>query len=404
MRKRRAGAVLAAVTVAITMAATSGASAAKPTTPGGTVTHNATVTTSTIVGSYPTVAAHRESGRLIGDLAEHDGKLFAAHGDYGANTGPVIIEGYDLATGEFTGPLLSAPTEEIEVFRNIRGNLYGPLADPKFGWTEDSGYATTKGGTWSTFRGVGTPMIHTFDITAHGDNGLVMVGSALDDNGVNSAVAYHSPDDGATWARISLEPNGTENDVSRYYWAAEAGGKVYFQAEHLSGSKLKSFDGRRVQTLNYRGGYGGRLCWTTDASQVVSFNDRIVCTTPGGVLTFDGKGDVRTMTYDASVTDTGYGVSDFHVSDDGWLYAASGPFLLRSLDGYAWERFVHVPDSPNMWSVYVTGDGDMYAAGYGPDLYRVDVNAHDIPTVLTAPAGTGPVDDGKVWNPNKPVK
>lgn len=385
-------AVAVAAAAMMSLTAATGATAG----PDRNVSAPGSLTISTVEASVTELSPHPHaptlpSGMWLTDLEEHDGKLYSGYGDYDANVGPIQVRGYDPTTDTWTDNLLTVPTEEITIIREIRGELYAPLTDPTFGWGSSSGYATTAGapdGEWVLKLGPGTPMIHTFDVIGYGDTGLVMVGSAVAPSGKDAATAYYSPDNGETWELISQQESVNSGDYARYYWAAEMGGKVYFQADHLfEGDDLLAFDGNTVTPVRF----AGTLCSGLTVSGAETFNGKIVCDNGGMFRTFDGKKVTSVWR-----TPDGYAynmVNDF-ARHGGYLYANAKADIYRTLDGQNWEKIMHVNAPDMLFSMEITDDGTMYVGDHKGRLYRVDTNVNDLPTLA------GPSDDTKT-NPGK---
>ncbi len=76
----------------------------------------------------------------IHDLAIADGKVFAGYGDYNANTGPVNLNSYSIATGAEKHEITGIPGEEIGKLKLLDGAVYAPNIDPRVSWTSPANY------------------------------------------------------------------------------------------------------------------------------------------------------------------------------------------------------------------------------------------------------------------------
>ncbi|HEX4775008.1 MAG TPA: hypothetical protein VH234_05835 [Candidatus Saccharimonadales bacterium] len=339
-----------------------------------------TSTFTTYAGSQNTPASLQPTalGKTLYALKTFNNKIYAGYGDYGANTGPIAITpfAFDQATNTFTfastaenspcvqnigssgqplntditetwryvgsanpiDPNTGKPatgniqydfgncdqTEAIGLYRVLNGKLYAPSSDPRGSDSTDYavGTASTNGSvSWQQFgtklpaiyEGVG--MTHAFDMNSiPGTNDLWMVGSQG-----NDAVAYHSLNGGATWAKMAdVAPTATyPGGYDRFYAAGVYNGKVYFQAVMIDsnnnevGSEPKSHvcddtacTAGPSLTLNnmwHPEAFAGKMIYQTwpgvdnpSATYLVSFdgsNTQTITATPGGVYdyTIDGN-------------------------------------------------------------------------------------------------------------------
>jgi hypothetical protein len=127
-------------------------------------------------------------GQSIHTLALYDGKLYSGYGDYGANTGPIVLNPLDPETNTFLGPEATLRTEAVEALRVLDGRLYAPYTDPMGLGPGTPDYAVD---------GVpvnGFDSAHVFDMTATPGN-LWAAGSGPPDDGI----VWRSTDNGATW-------------------------------------------------------------------------------------------------------------------------------------------------------------------------------------------------------------
>lgn len=306
------------------------------------------------LATHPQAAAQSTTrGKTLTDLEIQDGILYAGYGDYEANTGPIEINPFDISGGDFTGSVLSIPTEEAMVIRSIGGNLYVPMTDPQLGWTVDVGFATNQGGTW--VNRYEAPAVHVFDVATLSGSDLWMVGSAEDPQNIG-AIAYRSTDGGATWTVVRTAGTPQEG-YARYYWAAAIGGKMYLQAQGTADTNLQIFDGTSWTTSALN------VCQATDSGRVVVFDDKIVCASEWAntVNVFDG-----TTVQSATLSMLSSRLNDLYVADDGYLYGVADGGVVRSTDGLTWEQ---LSNSMGGASIAVAGDY-VYIGTTDAKLYR----------------------------------
>lgn len=226
-----------------------------------------------LYATHPSIMAKPDSAHSIEDLAVFDGKLWAGYGDWTNNTGVVDLAFVDLATGT-PGVAGRAPTEAINVWRMIGGQLAAPWVDPT-AW----GGATPPNGGYSIsgpWRDVHTfPASHVFDIARTPDGSLWTSGAGAYE--ADGAVIYRSTDNGATW-RLSLaeaSPGGITG-YERFYWMGVIGGKLYAQAAHVGTDMnalfpMRVWDGTRWTKARDRASLG----MITQAADVEPFAGRL---------------------------------------------------------------------------------------------------------------------------------
>ena len=304
-----------------------------------------------VVATHPEASAQvTASGKLIRDLGVIDGEIFMGYGDYGANTGPIHINPFNIASGEFEDSQLTVPTDALHTFRTINGKIYAPMFDPRLSWTADVGYAErANDGTWSNqFE---APAIHVFDMTTLDGDDLWMVGSSVEEDGTTrrGGTAYRSADGGTTWSIVMTDSSTPYNPsgLERYYWIAELDGSVYMQAWGTSpAAPVRSFDGN-----DWHSGTTARVCDTMQSNQVVVFADHIVCTSfsTGHIKIFDG---VSIDNYDLPTSVNGV-TRDFYVDDD-YLYVLLTDKIIRTADLETWQDVSTAPNGA--WSIAVVDD------------------------------------------------
>jgi hypothetical protein len=171
---------------------------------------------------HPQAAAQPTArGKTIKTLATFNGDLYAGYGDYGANTGPIAINPFDVATKAFEGPFF-ADTEEVEAFRELDGRLFVPHADTRVG----ADYSVLSSAGWRQRDAFAS--LHVFDAARTPDS-LWLCGS----NGADGTV-WRSTDDGATWRlSLSVPPwSGQPDDYVRVYFCAAEHGRLHVLAAH----------------------------------------------------------------------------------------------------------------------------------------------------------------------------
>lgn len=245
----------------------------------------ATTLSFTELATHPQASAQStDQGKTLNNLRIFDGKLFAAYGDYNANTGPIDINPFDLNSGTFDGVALSVPSEALGTWKEINGKLYTPTIDPTCSGTCSAGYAVyTPGSGWEMQTPVNAE--HIFDIETLTGTDIWLFGSA----GGATSTAWRSTDGGANFSVAQTYENepGSDN-TERYYWGAAMDGKMYMQSDYSGHQNpVQIFDGTNWTTgttdLLCRVGNGGAT------PRSVVFAGRIVCSDSGQITKFDGS-------------------------------------------------------------------------------------------------------------------
>jgi len=284
--------------------------------------------------SFSTVGTHPEAnaqstyaGKVITDLAVDGGKLYAAYGDYDANTGPIAIDPFDLTTETFDGSQLSMPTEQVMIFRKINGKLYAPWVDPQAPWTSDVGYSSNESGTWQNYTE--TPAVHIFDMATLDGSDLWMVGASVEPDGVTErgATAFRSTGGGAIWNIVRTDastPNAS--GYERYYWVEELNGKIYMQAGGaIPATPVRIFDG-----TTWSSGTTKQICTGYDPGMTETIGNYIVCA--------NGRNTELTLFDGTNITHTTsqVGVTGDFYKDGGYLYALGTGGIMRTSNGINW--------------------------------------------------------------------
>jgi hypothetical protein len=272
------------------------------------------------VATHAWAAAQRTStGNALVDLEVFEGKVYAGYGDYGANTGPITVAGFDPAAGAF-GAEFTSDTEAIYNLREVGGRLVAPATDPR----TRADFAES--GPWADARPLGAT--HVFDTVSLDGSDLWMVGSKGYD-----AVAWRSVDGGATWQTALVAPPVASGTYARFYFAAVLTGKLYVHGVDSNGVShptSKVFDGS-----GWSDGpsiVGGAIGW-----RPVPY--------AGGVL-FHGFGHGRTSSvyfFDGTTSrPVGYGYDFEVVGDTVYLLDSSGS-VTKSSNLSRWQRVAAGP-------------------------------------------------------------
>ena len=203
--------------------------------------------TNTDAQNVPASAGANSFHSNIHDLAIADGKVFAGYGDYNANTGPVNLNSYSIATGAEKHEITGIPGEEIGKLKLLDGAVYAPNIDPRVSWTSPANYGRYDPATHAGSYIANTPFIHVFDVAKLGSE-LFMAGSIVNPDktvyGPTNTLAAikKSVDGGATWTidrtaaddPVVLSTYPGDGEYARYYWLAVSGGKLYTRASTMS--------------------------------------------------------------------------------------------------------------------------------------------------------------------------
>jgi hypothetical protein len=157
-------------------------------------------------------------GQSIHTLAYYNGKLYSGYGDYGANTGPIVMNPLDVEANRFLGPESTYRTEAVEALRVLNGKLYAPYTDP-MGLSAGTPDYAVNGAEVNGFDSG-----HVFDMAATPGN-LWAVGSGPPDDGI----VWRSTDNGETWSVSLRVPVTSVSNPIRIYFIGVANGRVYAQ-------------------------------------------------------------------------------------------------------------------------------------------------------------------------------
>lgn len=309
------------------------------------------------VGTHPQAAAQpTASGKQIHTLAVDGTKMVMGYGDWNTNTGPMVINPFDLTSETFDGVALTIPGESISTIRTINGKLYIPNTDPQS--YDPLGYATNQSGTW-VYQNTGLAGVHTFDITTRDGSDLWLFGSKFHPTYANSstATAWHSTDGGTTWSEAYTDDTipAQDNQIVRYYWGASVNSHVYMQARDATPQPpLRVYDG-----VSWSDGIAEPACPYQDAQGTVVFAGNIVCIGMmynQQLIRFDG-----TNSYPITIKNNDT-VVDMYAASDGYLYVLSlnsntaDTNIYRSNDLSSWQQVTSttIPTSnlPRSLAVY----------------------------------------------------
>lgn len=230
--------------------------------------------TFTDLGTHPQAAAQSTNvGKTISKIEIYNNQLIAGYGDWNANTGPIVINPYDLNTSSFLGSQLSAPVEALYSMKVIDGKLIIPGTDPTCSGTCSAGYVLgLPNGTWQMKTPISAE--HVLGVATLTGTDIWLFGSA----GGATATAWRSTDDGATWNAVQTHtqvPGG--NNTERYYWGAALNGTMYMQSSLIPNDiPVQSFNGTTWDqaTINpSKDLCGGNL----SIYNPVVFDNKIIC-------------------------------------------------------------------------------------------------------------------------------
>lgn len=326
----------------------------------------------TLLGTHPQAAAQSTPyGQTIHKLEFLSGKLYAGYGDYHTNTGPIVINPFNLTSSSFEGSQLSVPTEEISQWRVLNGKLYAPYIDPQGGPITTGGYAS--GTPWANHTVI-PDAEHGYDMATLTGTDLWIAGAGLD-TGVESAVVWRSTDGGSTWNIVrsdttSPTPQGNE----RYYWLAVLGGKMYMQANNvIPATPVRIFDGTSWTS-------GTTETIAPSESRVVVFDNKVI-TTKDDLSAFDGTTVSKINSYQ------GGEAIDMYV-DSGYLYVLrSNGTITRTADLATWQDLGNA--STGAQSIAVAS-GVIYLGTTQSQLFK---STTAIPATLPAITLTAPSDN-----------
>lgn len=180
---------------------------------------------------HPVVMADsRGTHQRVRAMGVSDGALIIGYGDWGINTGPLAVVGYDLGTLEPVTLMPEQPpelsTEAWDRIRIIDGKAYLPHTDPTL--NNQGAYTTNERGFWESVKvGENPSMIHTFDVVKF--KGRMMACGSMSWNGGAGVVYTETAPGSRTFARSLL--GGIRDDFARFYkfFVRDVGNEVMVQ-------------------------------------------------------------------------------------------------------------------------------------------------------------------------------
>jgi hypothetical protein len=174
---------------------------------------------------FPTVEYQPEAWR-INALKLFEGRLYVGYGDYGANTGPTDVIGYDFSTSGFVKEY-TVQEEAITQFQTIGGKLVIPGVDATEAWDSGNVYVKSDDG-WSKYRSVPYGL-HVFDVAPYGGKWFVGTGNycklTREDEFAPGAILSTS-DSCRTWRYEYLSPSDRQA-IYRFSALVPFKGKLY---------------------------------------------------------------------------------------------------------------------------------------------------------------------------------
>ncbi len=319
------------------------------------------------VGTHPLASQQSTGiGRQLRSLTAWNGKVYAGYGDWDANTGPVGIVPFDVATNKFAATAeFTADTEAIEEWRTFGGRLFVPSTDPRYSADYSVATATSPTSeTWSSKTPAG--FVHSFDIASLNGSDLYLAGSKTVGS-QDKAQVYRSTDGGNTW-QLSLDvapPTGS--DVSRMGLITKFGSKIFAQQHDFNSTTWTAtyptanawlFDGVNWTKTTAMNVYAPKK-GSEFAGQVVALGNNVL-------YAYNGR----------NTSSLKNGIRDYTISSDGYLYTV-GPSsdyetsdVLRTKDLKSWE---FVSKAPTAVSITTYGDY-IYVGTAGSKLYRASIS------------------------------
>lgn len=242
----------------------------------------------TNLGTLTQAAAQSSSeGKKLNTMTVFNGKVYAAYGDMGTNTGEITINPLDTSSGSFDGPVIDVPSEQLDNFKVINNKLYTTTIDPTCSYTCPAGFAVySEEDGWE----IKTPINaeHIFDIETLTGTDIWLFGSS----GGDTATAWRSVDGGNNFTVVrSYASNPGVNNTERYYWGKSLNGKMYFQSDLLGvTSPLQIYN---ASTNTWSEGPTTGVCTSVKndilaAPNPVNFANKIICPSSDGIELFDG--------------------------------------------------------------------------------------------------------------------
>lgn len=333
-----------------------------------------------LLGTHPQAAVQGTNrGKTIHDLKVHNGKIIAGYGDYNDNTGPIVINPFDIENGTFDGSQLSVPTEEINRIRLINGKIYIPTVDPVGCLMCAAGYVV--GEPWELKEPIDA--VHVYDVASLDGTDLWLAGSAS--GTPDGAYIWRSTDGGDTW---SVVETGDGGDYERFYWLAAVNNKMYAQAvDPLGDLPIRIFNGSSWAT-------GPNVLFARGGLSAETFQGKIVTHDYTGPRVINGETD--------EVTDyTGYGlnhmtpdaVKDMEVTDDYAYFLLEDTTVVRTSNFIDWQDLGTSVSTANSLTV---DNGTIYIGTTDSKLYKSVGTIPAMPTIVVSSPVANATVSGKI--------
>ena len=172
-------------------------------------------------GGYSSQPAHW----YLADLQQWRGRIYAAHGDWNANTGPVRVVYVDPASGALVQDNgFQFDDEAIESFVVLNDVIWAIGTDARESWEFGNVYRAPLEGDWEKLRTV-PGAVHLFGL---GQLNEVLVASG--GNEVAEGIIWQSHDGGRTWEIATIIENpslGTKYPIHVYSHVFTLGGRLF---------------------------------------------------------------------------------------------------------------------------------------------------------------------------------
>jgi hypothetical protein len=339
----------------------------------------------TYLGTHPQASQQPTGfGKSIITLAGFNNKIYAGFGDYNANSGPIAITPFDVATNSFAPtPEFTQNTQIIGLYRTINGKLYSPSIDIRtsnFAVGDlTSGAMVWKEYSWRDNTQQVPFMIHVFDINTMTGTDIWMAGSSNQDGTV-----FRSTDGGATWTEMQRVV-GTDTMYARFYGVLTLNGKAYVQPMKVEGSTIMTPEANSRMSSNGVWSKGPNLLPNgTSLWHAVEFAGKAVYKTWANV---DAYTPLCLNVFDGTNVTTSCptnGLTDYAIDGD-TLYGISPYGVYSTKDLKTWYQ--QGADPYGGVSITVM-NGKIYVGTTDSKLYSAPVNPNP-PVAGSTDGGTG---------------
>lgn len=321
------------------------------------------------LGTHPQAAAQpTAAGRRIRDLEILNRRLYAGFGDYGANTGPIVINPFDLERGRFLGPQHEAYTHQIGVWRFASYGLVAPNIDPLLDVPDDpndprAGFSWTSDGLSWNQQVIG-PAFHVFDYTESASGRWIAGSSRI--GGSGRPTMWRRTGNGA-WTVSLAGDDDASTGADRYYWVAVVAGVPYIQARGASSVRpVRYFDPSSNRWLPLEGLI--EEFHRSGQPQHVQVLGRTVVSASGPGLRIL---DPAARTIRQVLMPNGELVNDLYVRGE-VLFVLTGSAIYRSEDGGA--TFDSIVEPPPRATALAVSDGEIFVGTAGAELWTAANN------------------------------